>query len=466
MAVRNVDDLKDWLRLKERIETQSNEAVRYEDVLGRMYNMAIHAEQAELRWAAEGMARLADNGFHDTLSEDISILERQRQQLVGELTDTLVIFKQGNGNFAYGQDADRLFELVGWQTSGVKVGNEWMSWMPVSDLGLYALAEAGIPYYNPQPNVSVIRVEDVPQRFIDDDSLSLAQQCVDYFRQLNTKPDAIISLGVFPVTIQRDAYLDVLSAQFIHFQDKNVELIMTNGEKNKMVDNNTWIVWDDSKDYMLAVAEQLEKTRNETEMQIRCYDSTRMQRQILTDDILEEYAHLKKEHSGETLIVRQDGFAEAFGDDAVRIAQAVNAHLWQRETNYGRMVSMVMLTPMQMEHAEMSLENLQIAESELKETLADLALKSSPLNDVLHSKQFFNDGGVMKKRSGEYVVWARLDNQDLPEKVISPYLGVQYSRMSDGPEKDARLKLILQQNYEDALFKHEEQQLSPSVRIA
>ena len=63
MAVRNVDNLKDWLRLKERINTQSNEAVRYEDVLGRMYNLAIHAEQAELRWAADGMARLAGNGF-------------------------------------------------------------------------------------------------------------------------------------------------------------------------------------------------------------------------------------------------------------------------------------------------------------------------------------------------------------------------------------------------------------------
>ena len=135
MSVRDVDGLKDWLRLKERIDTQSNEAVRYEDVLGRMYNLAIHAEQAELRWAADGMARLADNGFHDTLTEDIPILERQRQQLVGDLHDAVVIFRQGNGNFAYGQDADRLFELVGWQTSGAKVGDEWVSWMPVSGVG-------------------------------------------------------------------------------------------------------------------------------------------------------------------------------------------------------------------------------------------------------------------------------------------------------------------------------------------
>ena len=296
MAVRNVDNLKDWLRLKERINTQSNEAVRYEDVLGRMYNLAIHAEQAELRWAADGMARLAGNGFHDTLTEDIPILERQRQQLVGDLHDAVVIFRQGNGYFAYGQDADRLFELVGWQTSGAKVGDEWVSWMPVSDMGIQALAEAGIPFYNPQPNVSVIRVEDVPQQVIDDESLSLAQQSVDYFRQLNTKPDAIVSLGVFPVMIQRDAYVDVLSAQFIHFHDKNVELVMANGEKNKMVDNNTWIVWDDDKDYMLTVGEQLAKARNEAEMQIRCYDSTRMQRQMLTDDILDEYARMKKNH--------------------------------------------------------------------------------------------------------------------------------------------------------------------------
>ena len=76
MAVRDVDGLKDWLGLKERIDTQSSEPVRYEDVLGRMYSLAIHAEQAELRWAADGMARLADNGFRDTLTEDIPLLER------------------------------------------------------------------------------------------------------------------------------------------------------------------------------------------------------------------------------------------------------------------------------------------------------------------------------------------------------------------------------------------------------
>lgn len=39
MSIRDVDGLKDWLRLKERIDTQSNEAVRYEDVLGRMYDL-------------------------------------------------------------------------------------------------------------------------------------------------------------------------------------------------------------------------------------------------------------------------------------------------------------------------------------------------------------------------------------------------------------------------------------------
>ena len=187
---------------------------------------------------------------------------------------------------------------------------------------------------------------------------------------------------------------------------------------------------------------------------------------MLTDDILDEYAHLKKNHPNEILIVRQEGFAEAFGDDAVRIAQAVKAHLWQRETNYCRTVSMVMLTPFQIDRAEATIENIHIADSELKEKQENLALKSSPLNEVLHSKQMFDDGGVMKKRSGEYVVWAKLDGQDLPEKVISPYLGVQYSRLSDGPEKDAKLKLILQQCYEDALFKHEGQKLSPSVRIA
>lgn len=407
-----------------------------------------------------------NNGLHDNLTEAIPVLEQQRQILVGNLKDMLVIFKQGDKNFAYGDDANRLFELVGWQTSGAKVGDDWVSWMPVSNLGLQALAEAEIPYYNPQADVSVIRGEDIPQQFVDDETLSLAQQCVDFFRQLNTKPDTFVSLGAFPVMIQRDAYLDVLSAQFIHFQDKNVELVMTDGEKNKIVNNNTWFVWDDGRDYLLAVAQQLEKNMSEAEMQIRCSDSVRMKRQLVTDDILDEYRHMKQSHSGEILIMRHDEFAEAYDDEAVRIAQGIKAHLWERETNYGRKVSMVLLTPIQVERAERTLEDVYVAESELKETHTDLALKSSPLNEVLHTKQVFNNGGVMKKRSGEYVVWARLDGQDLPEKRISPYLGVLYSRLSDGPEKDARLKLILQENYEDALFKHEEQKQSASIKKA
>ena len=78
----------------------------------------------------------------------------------------------------------------------------------------------------------------------------------------------------------------------------------------------------------------------------------------------------------------------------------------------------------------------------------------------------FGSKGIEETDSSNLKKWAKLDGQDLPEKVISPYLGVQYSRLSDGPEKDAKLKLILQQCYEDALFKHEGQKLSQSVRIA
>lgn len=466
MALRDVDGLKDWLRLKEAIDTKSDEPVRYEDMLGRIYQLAIHSEQSELRWAADGMALLADNGFHDTLANNLPVLERQRQDLVGDSSDAIVIFKQGNGNFSYGQDADRLFEQMGWQTSEAQVGDKKVSWMPVNDEGIQAMSESGKVFLNPQPNVPVIRVEDVSQEVIDNEMLSLAQQKIDYIRQDNKRSEAIMSLGMFPVMLHKDDICEVESAQFIELHGKNVDLVMTDGRSIPLVKDNSWIMSGNGRDYLIAAGEKLMENQNEALMQLQTYDTVRMMRQMRTDDILDEYIHLKKEHSGEVLMVKHDGFTEAYGDDAVTIAKATKAHLWERETNYGRTVSMVMLTPVQVDMADVALENTHIAVSELKEKQENLGLKSSPLNEVVYSKRIFDDGGVMKKRSGEYVAWARLEGHELPEVIIAPYRGVQFSRLSDGPEKEATLKLILQQCYEDALFKHDEKQLSSTVKIA
>lgn len=464
MAVRDVDGLKDWLRVKEVTDTRTNEPVRYEDVLGRIYRLAIHAEQAELQWAADGMARLADNGFHDTLGKDIPVLERQRKELLGDKDDAIVLFRQGNGSFAYGEDADRLFELMGWQTSEAQAGKKMVSWMAVSDEGLQALSEAGHPFHNPQANVSVIRVEDVSKEAVDNEMLSLAQQSIDAIRLANKHQEAIVSPGVFPVMLYHEGICDVESAVFLQLQEKNASLVMSNGRTEWLVKDGAWNTSGDGREYLLAAGERLHEVHNEALMQIGNYDSTRMQRQMLTDDILDEYAQLKKGHNGEPLIVKQDGFGEVYGDDAVTMASKYHLKLWDREVGNGQVVPMLMLTDNQMDMVLSVADDVQVAESRIKEQREQLALKPSLLNEGLQETLHFNESGIKKTRNGDFMVWGRLNGVELPDKAISPEMGIRYSRLSGGAEKEAVLRTALQQSYGAELSQLEIRSQSAGVR--
>lgn len=467
MAVRNEEGLKDWLRLMEHLDIHpSAEAVRYEDVLGRAKRLLQKMEPEELPLVADGIAKMASVGFKNSLNEDFAILDKQRELAVGDNADDLVVFQKGNGWFAYGKDADQLFERMSWQTTEAATTDGAVSWMNISEQGIFALHAAIPEVHVLQPNVNIILVEDLSERAIKADELSLAQQSIDALRMLERPSEAVVSLGLFPVMVEGDGMLNVESAQYVRFYGQNVDVVMNNGQSINIVTGQSWRIGEHGADYVLAVGDMLDQHQEEVGYLLEHYGTELMKRQLKTDEILDEFCHLKEQYPSNVLLVQQKGFYEAFGDDAVKIAEKCNLHLWERETTNGRITSAVVLTPHQLDIVELAFEDrLSIVGSGVGEQREDFVMKSSPLNDALHLQLPFEECGIAKHRNGEFVLWAQQDGMNLPEMRITPYEGVQYTRLSDGAEKQTVLKMIVQRYCEDTLFKHEEQSLSASVKI-
>lgn len=471
MTVRNADDLKDWLQMMETSNRSRNlprtGGVVWEDTLGRAERIALKMDDKELALAADSMARIADNGYQSTFAHDLKLLEHQREGLAKRVPDAIILFQHGEGFFTFGRDADILFEKLGWQSSAKPVGNEAVCWMNISDDGMKVLRLYDIDTITLKPNVEIHLTETESVGEYKDDQLLQAQQVIDSIRGMNMESDAMLSLGQYHVLSEEDGIDTSVSIDFIRMSYDDVSIITDSGKEQKLVEGLQWYADNRNTDYIIATGEILHSNKEMVEHLLHHYDDVTLGRQLRTDSVMNEYDALKSENPDRLLLVRQSNFYEAMGDDAIRIASQTNYPLWDRDAGNGRMIPVVMLRSLQVDLVEMEFgdENVRTKDSNIKETLDYMALRPSPLNAGLHTELHFNESGIKKTRNGEYMVWARMNGVDLPDKTIPTDIGVRYSRLTSGVEKDVTLRTALQQSYGSTLFHMAQQSKSASVKI-
>ena len=472
MSVRDVDDLKDWLRAMATSDRAKNlprgGGVVWEDVLGRAERIALKMDEKELSLAADGMARIADNGYRSTIPNDLKILDHQRQILTKDAPDTIVLFKHGKGYFAYGKDADMLFEKLAWQTTDMPVENGTVSWLNINADGMKVLRLYDIDTIATRPDVEIHLPGCCRDEEYKADRLAQSQQTIDSIRLTNMERDALLCLGQYHVLTEDNGIDASVSIDFIRFAEDDVSIITDSGREQRIVDGMQWYADSMNADYIINTGEKLQNDRQKIEHLLRHYDDVKLGRQLRTDSVMNEYEDLKSEAPDCLLLVKQWNFYEAMGDDAIQIANRTNYPLWDRDGGNGRKIPVVMLHGLQADRVALEFgdDNVCFKDSNLKETLEYMALTPSPLNDGLHSELHFNESGIKKTRNGEYMVWARISGVNLPDKAIPTDMGVRYSRLMPGVEKETTLKAVLQQSYGAEVFQMMNQQSkSASVKI-
>lgn len=387
---------------------------------------------------------------YETFSDDIRSLRQQRMGAMKGKEDVIVLFEHDDSWFAFEDDADRIFEKIGWQTSAKLMDEGAISWMNIGYAGRSELDASGIKIVYLKPNIGINIVPYSSEQDYTDDRLSRAQQVIDYLRHHNPNEDAILNVGMFPVHLNGENIDSYTSVCFVRFTGQDVSLFTENGHDILLVNGPHWNIYG-RRDFIIGTGDLLDFRQEDVMQMLNKYNADEMQRQLRTEDVVEEYSRITAQYRYDHVVMEQDGFYEAFSDDAVSIAKKYQLPLWDRNAGNGQVVPTVLLNMDQIDRVLSVADDVLIEESNIMESRDELVLKPSPLNEGLHSVLNFNESGIKKTRSGDFVVWARMNGVDLPDKEISRDMGIRYARLTNGSEKEMVLRTVLQQSYGSVL---------------
>lgn len=401
---------------------------------------------------------------YETFSDDIRSLRQQRMEAMKGREDAIVLFEHDDCWFAFEDDADRIFEKIGWQTSAKLMDEGAISWMDIGYAGRKELDASGEKVVYLKPNIGINVVPCSSEQDYMDERLSRAQQVIDYLRHHNPNEDAILNVGMFPVHLHDEGIDSYTSVYFVRFMGQDVSLFTDNGHNLLLVNGPHWNVYG-RRDFIIGAGDLLDFRLMEAMQMLNKYSADEMQRQLRTEDVLEEYNRITSHYRYDHVVMEQDGFYEAFSDDAVSLAKKYQLPLWDRNAGNGQVVPTVLLDIEQIDRVLSVADDVLIEESNIQELRNELVLKPSPLNDGLRSELNFNESGIKKTRNGDFMVWARMNGVDLPDKEISRDMGIRYSRLTNGAEKEMVLRTMLQQSYGSMLEELAERSQTNTMRM-
>ena len=230
--------------------------------------------------------RMNSVAYNETFSDDIRALRRERDKGKG-LRDDIAAFQNGDSWFVFDDDANRLFEVMGWQTSEKLMDEGAISWMNLSEEGKMALLNTDLNVISFRKHAGINIAGWSSEEDYKADRLSLAQQTLDYLLYRNDNANAIVNLGKFPI-YSKDGDIDTTeNVCFVNFAGRGcVNLFTESGKTINLVYGQEWNMIGGG-DYIISTGNMLNAQREDVLHTLVHYDSVEMQRQLKTDDIME-----------------------------------------------------------------------------------------------------------------------------------------------------------------------------------
>lgn len=120
---------------------------------------------------------------------------------------------------AIGQDANRLFEIFGWQTGCVETASEPVSWMFINKYGLEVLQQSG---YSIQ--IRDFGEFDILSTSFEEDSIASLQQFIDYLRMMDsiTQEQVNFLKKIRPIIFRNSGYWELTHGNICYDDNGNV----------------------------------------------------------------------------------------------------------------------------------------------------------------------------------------------------------------------------------------------------
>lgn len=183
---------------------------------------------------------------------DILLKATQREEDVH-----IVIFPCGKPNAkrwaAIGQDADRLFEVFGWQTGRVNATNGPVSWMFINGYGLDVLRQSG---YSIQ--IRDFGEFDILSTAFEEDSVASLQQFIDYLRMFGDIAEEQVRFlkKIRPVINPHLGYIELTQAH-LDFNRNHVVARFENGKKVILAQGKNWRLDELTRPFVIQMGAEL-----------------------------------------------------------------------------------------------------------------------------------------------------------------------------------------------------------------
>ena len=313
-------------------------------------------------------------GFHAVGMVDdqrMAALVAISDRLHAQYPDELILFKNGNGMSAVGQDAEQVLRLTGWPANLVYFGaDNYVQLTNISSDGYEVLAEKDVNLRIVNAPINMRPFRDQPFNETGyalqtiDDALSHVQ---DEFVLLDT--NGSLNIGNF-------------KAKTLDFHSTGLDAIADDGEKLVIRDIPTNYYHPEG---TLVVADFIRGRRDTIENALDAAVPVVEQRNVEGErlSVLSDYNNQKALHPDEILLFRQKGFVEAFGEDAERLAEALQVPLYER-TVEGEKTSFVMIGMSDyMDLTENATINTHVAIANVRDPRLDISQSISRMQEQI-----------------------------------------------------------------------------------
>lgn len=241
-AVRTVKEFRQWIDTVEKSDlsiVSIDGMERERNVLGILSDTATSASDEALGEFISWRQGINSLNCRERIRRDFKEVRRVKEAVRGNFDAHIVLFKCGSQWAAIGEDADRLFELFGWQTAFVDEGSdEVISWIYVTEDGMEVLKDS--PY--------TIKVLDIGKVTVTTNSylecvVAHAQQFADFKRLVirtadNAQERLNISLKIISYTL---ACQNELNVEGFRFDGDKIFARMDTGNEILIADGKNWL---------------------------------------------------------------------------------------------------------------------------------------------------------------------------------------------------------------------------------
>lgn len=423
-----------------------SQGVRWENLLGH-YELTLKQLSPDDRdTVAFELPKIRKNGFSLYFNRNMATLcsEASNARLKNEET-IAILYDQIDNHVAVGEDAERLFELFGWQTATASVGEEKMSVMPICDDILLISGLFNFQQAETMVDLMDIRVDDPMEA-----ELSIAQQTIDAFRRKFKEDLLFPAEGLRHYSVSHCIEHEY-TYPFVEKKGDTLSLIRSDAKYESVVSGQSWNVNRERIPLITSLAEYLHLLMHDRQRQSEIIgESGRVWSDLQSRIVLDEYFDAKSVFFDEQRLLMDHGaFFEAYEDDAVSLARQLHLPLWTRHRSDVGDVQMLILSPDLADIAMSINDDVTVMKAQRIEEKKNLRLLPSFLNDCLLLDEKYQNGSVLTKKDGGYAVRASDNGRALPMKDIPKEIGERYMAISGKMAKRVYLNGIMHSAYKD-----------------